>query len=143
MKSIIFLGIFLSSVVAQASFFQTSCSNADATVKTGVGHRFNGVMLISYTENGVTVPVEFINEDIVVTILENTELRRLDRTTCVPGQSGGGGISKDVWSHQRVILSRADQQAFADNILVSSDDRKSIETDFICHEAFNSRTSCP
>lgn len=143
MKFIIITSIFLFSIKAQASFFQTNCSNADATIRTGSGHRYNGVTISTQEADGSIRPVEFSNDEILVQVIENSELRRVEVTSCVPGESGGGAMSQDVWTYQRVQLRRADSQTFDENTIGVSEDRRHIDTDFICHDALTSRTWCP
>jgi hypothetical protein len=141
MKSI-FIGILFFTGLAKASYYQTDCSNADQSIKTGEGHRYDGVAVTVSQDNGRRSIVEFENEEIILTTLSTIDLRKEESTTCTTG-SRSGSISREIWTYKQVKLSRKDNAEFSENTLGVSVDRKSIITDFICHHALSSRTWCP
>ena len=144
MKILLTALFLLSTVVAQASYFQTYCSNGEGTVKTAMGHDPSFIKFTekSYNDQGETIVIrEYSRQDLNLNTENIIKIDNTYTTTCAPGSTSGYGEWTKVDS-RKMTFTMVDGSAFPKNTMGLSKDGLSVVATVICEEYGNSRASC-
>lgn len=131
---------------AHASWYQTWCSNAEGTTRTGNGHNSNFTQLTKreYTNRG---PVETIIRDeqgelFAEQVGEPKTIVSEQKQTCRKPGEGGVWSSHVVTAGKYKIVHR-DGKLFDKDIVGVSKDLRSVEVELICQADMNGLIMCP
>jgi hypothetical protein len=134
------------STSAQASWYQTFCSNAEGTTRTANGHNQNFTQLTKreWTNRG---PVETIIRDEenklrVEQVGEQKSIVNEQKQSCRKPGMGGVWNSHNV-SAGKYKITNDDGSLFDKDIVGVSEDLKSVEVEFICQADMNGLIMCP
>lgn len=149
MKTSLFATVTLAlalSTSAHASWYQTFCSNAEGTTKSGNGHNSNYVQLTKR---------EWTNKGLIETIIRDEEgnlfaeqvgepvtLVSEKKQTCRKPGEGGVWSSHNVSAGKYKIVHR-EGKLFDKDIVGVSKDLKSVEVELICQADMNGLIMCP
>lgn len=144
MKLLLSLSLFLSSLLAQASYYQNYCSNSSGSFQTANGHSENYIKVKdSYFSSGSEHSefTSYKHNEIKMETIKSTLLEDISERRCSPGSSGGMASWKKVEA-KKVIITKTDGTKFPQNTIGMSQDGLSITTTILCTNKGNSRTSC-
>lgn len=140
------LSLVTLSTSAHASWYQTWCSNAEGTTKTGNGHNHNFTQITKreWTNNG---PVETIIRDkkgelYAEQVGEPKTIVSEQKQNCRKPGEGGVWSSHVVTAGKYKIVHR-DGKLFNKDIVGVSSDLKSVEVEMICQNDMNGLIMCP
>lgn len=144
MKVILFLVGIGFSTLAQASYYQISCSNADATVQLYTGHSKDAVIFTERAYTGsqpLDTQLKLELNEVKVEELTKKELSTFESNNCENGQDFG------VWertthTYKEVKFQKADGSHFLASIVNVDEDLTSVTAHLICKESFNSLAPC-
>jgi len=137
-------GLFITTQ-AQASFFQTYCSNAEATVQTAGGHLKSGITLThrDYTDEGkVDTKVEDTTHNLTLTSEDGPVIESRNTNSCEGSNETHGIASWHKTYVEKVTITKRDDTLFDKRILGVSQDQKSVTAALICEEFGNSQVFC-
>ena len=141
MKTLILLATLIIGSNAEASFYQTTCSNADQTVKYATGHVDNGVELTeTQMMPGQYGKVEFDLSEVKIERSESNIIVQETRGGC---PSGAGYWAKTTTYTEVLKISKKDGTQFRQRIHHLSDDNMTVEVRMICESHISSRVACP
>lgn len=140
------LTVLALSTSAHASWYQTWCSNAEGTTKTGNGHNYNFVSLTSRTWTGGG-PIDSIIKDekhelYAEQVGEPKTIVSEQKQNCRKPGEGGVWSSHVVTAGKYKIVHR-DGKLFDKDIVGVSTDLKSVEVEMICQNDMNGLIMCP
>lgn len=143
MKAIVLpISIFLS-VSANASFFQTYCSNAEGTVKWSQGHNDNTLVITKRSWEGGNLSEETLTVpqwEITYKVNEEKDILSEASSNC-PADSDWGVAKWRTVKWQAVELKRQDGSPFHSDV-VGVNSQGAINTILICEEKGNSQSYC-
>lgn len=144
MKALIIATVLVTTLSANASFFQNYCSNAQGTTTTADGHAEFYTKVTSRTwDNGNQIDkvIELDLDKVDLSTFDEVKISEQISKYCEPGSSSGY-VSWEYVITKKVILTNRDGSLFSKDIVGVSDDQKTISTMVICTEEGNSRTDC-
>jgi hypothetical protein len=142
MKRLITLTIFLSSVIAHASYYQSYCSDAFSNVKIADGHSANSIKIKEKIENSPKERYrDYKRGELTKEIIKDTDIEKISDINCTPGASAGFTTWKNT-KVSKILLKNANGSKFPKETVGVSKDGISIETTVICVLEGSSRSSC-
>ena len=149
MKALIFSLVLVVGSMAQASFYQESCSNPKGDITLANGHVGNylKVTKVDYEDRG---PDGRPTKEIIDIMRDKNISYQSDEVSVVEDissggceQPGRGFYSSDLTTVKKLIITKVDGGDFDKDISGVSTDGKTIETFMICHMHRNSMAFCP
>ena len=141
MKTIItMIALIFSAASANASFFQTECSDAYQNVKYNFGQMNNKVILKSSDFEGEPVETSYWLTEVDVETKDKNTLRSSESRQC--SESGGGVLYRSSTQVLDVVITKADGSEFPEKTKGLSEDNKSISATVLCEHSANYMASC-
>ena len=141
-KTILAAMTLTASLLANASFFQESCSNSEGTLLFVTGHLNNSVTVTEFVPGG-NQKIEFDLYDMEVEFTLEKEIEVKNYSSCIPGKPGPGYSKSTRVSTTLMTVSKKDGSLFPGQTAVQvSDDRRSVQDHVICRFNASSQVLC-
>lgn len=142
MKFFLLLFIITRLPAVHASFNQTNCSNADASVVYSTGFVSNKLLVTFEIDNGTEmVKVKKELTDFNIKELKNILLEKSSTSNCTEGSTSGLAQIRELY-FKKVEFSKANGENLPSNILGLSENQKTLQVDYLCETNRGFRTTC-
>ncbi|HXH32751.1 MAG TPA: hypothetical protein VNJ01_18270 [Bacteriovoracaceae bacterium] len=141
LASLLLVSTFTS---AHASFFQTNCSNPDATVVYLTGQVANK-LLVTFKEVNGTGAVSFVKKELTnfdFKVLKTKNIENVSESTCGTSNATHGVISARDLEFKRVFITSRTGRSLPKNIVGLSADGTSLTVDYLCETNRNAQVLC-
>lgn len=134
----------VSTSFAQASWYQTFCSDAEATTRTADGHNDNFVEITErkWDNDGPKENrIRFENGEVTANELSEQRISHEENRACGDGQEYGWYSASTV-TVKKVSITKEDGSLFSENTLGVSKDLKSVDVVLVCKADVTSEMPC-
>lgn len=129
---------------AEASWYQDFCSDAEAVTRSASGHNENFVEITERVwgnDGAKDTKLRFENGELTVNELSEQQISHEEKRGCNEEQ-GHGWYAASTVAVKKVSIAKEDGSLFSENTIGVSEDRKSVNTVFVCKMAVSSEVLC-